>query len=113
MLSFFRRKRAEIITAVPLTNIQCINESGIHYLDNEGNPAMIRYSDAWKGWLKNKDTGTPKPKYICDRTKSEGWKLIFYTHSIIEFYSNPSEEDLWIEICSRITVTVKTNIPPE
>ena len=55
-------------------------------------------------WCKSKSIKSSKPKYICDRTKAEGWKLIFYTNPQITFYSDPSEEELWIEILNKITL---------
>ena len=109
MFSFLRRKSTvnDVIfppITIPLTNIQEVGESGILYLDNEGNSANIHYVDAYKGWCKSKNIKRSKPKYICDRTKAEGWKLIFYTNPQIIFYSDPSEEELWIEILNKITL---------
>ena len=109
MFSFLRRKSAEndeIFPPItmPLTNIQEVDEAGILYLDNKGNSANINYFDAYNGWCKSKSIKKSKPKYICDRTKAEGWKLIFYTNPQITFYSDPSEEELWIEILNKITL---------
>ena len=109
MFSFLRRKStvSDVIfppITIPLTNIQEVDEAGIFYLDNEGNSANIHYVDAYKGWCKSKSIKRSKPKYICDRTKAEGWKLIFYTNPRIAFYSDPSEEELWIEILNKITL---------
>ena len=80
MFSFLRRKStvSDVIfppITIPLTNIQEVDEAGIFYLDNEGNSANIHYVDAYKGWCKSKSIKRSKPKYICDRTKAEGWKL--------------------------------------
>ena len=107
MFSLFRRKNKENDVILPpitisLTNIQEVNEAGILYLDHKGNSANIHYFDAHKGWCKNKNITKSKLKYICDRTKVEGWKIIFYTNPQITFYSNPSEEELWIEILNKI-----------
>ena len=109
MFSFLRRKSTvnDVIfppITIPLTNIQEVDEAGILYLDNEGNSANIQYVDAYKGWCKSKSIKSSKPKYICDRTKAEGWKLIFYTNPQITFYSDPSEEELGIEILNKITL---------
>ena len=109
MFSFLKRKSAvnDVIfppIMIPLTNIQEVDEAGILYLDNEGNSANIHYVDAYKGWCKSKSIKRSKPKYICDRTKAEGWKLIFYTNPKITFYSDPSEEELWIEVLNKITL---------
>ena len=109
MFSFLRRKSTvnDVIfppITIPLTNIQEVDEAGILYLDNEGNSTNIHYYDAYKGWCKSKSIKKSKPKYICDRTKAEGWKLIFYTNPQITFYSDPSEEELWIEILNKITL---------
>jgi len=109
MFSLLRRKSTEndVIfppITIPLNNIQEVDEAGILYLDNEGNSASIHYFDAYKGWCKSKSIKKSKPKYICDRTKAEGWKLIFYTNPQITFYSDPSEEKLWIEILNKITL---------
>ena len=109
MFSFLRRKSTvnDVIfppITIPLTNIQEVDEAGILYLDHEGNSANIHYVDAYKGWCKGKSIKRSKPKYICDRTKAEGWKLIFYTNPKITFYSDPSEEKLWIEILNKITL---------
>jgi len=108
MFSFLRRKSTvnDVIfppTAIPLTNIQKVDAAGILYLDNEGNSANIHYFDAYKSWCKSKSIKKSKPKYICDRTKAEGWKLIFYTNPQITFYSDPSEEELWTNILNKIT----------
>jgi len=89
--------------ALPLTNIQEVGDAGILYIDAEGKPANINYFDAYKCWCKSKNVKKSKPKYICDRTKSDGWKLIFYTNPQITFYADPSEEELWIEILNKIT----------
>lgn len=89
---------------LPLTNIQKVDEAGIFYLDNKGNLANIDYFNAYNGWCKSKRIQKSKPKYICDRTKSEGWKLVFHTNPQITFYSDSSEEELWIEILNKITL---------
>ena len=109
MFSFLRRKSTvnDMIfppITIPLTNIQEVDEAGIRYLDNEGNSATIRYFDAYKGWCKHRSRKKAKPRYICDRTKAGGWKLIFYTNPQVTFYSNPSEEELWIELLNKITL---------
>ncbi len=109
MFSFLRRKSIEndVIfppITIPLTNIQEVDGAGIHYLDNEGNSASIHYFDAYKGWCKSKSIKKSKPKYICDRTKAERWKLIFYTNPQITFYSDPSQEEFWIEVLNKITL---------
>ena len=109
MFSFFRRKRTNYNVELspiklPLTNIQGVDEAGILYLDNEGNSADINFFDAYKGWCKSKNIKKSKPKYICDRTKSEEWKIIFYTNPQIVFYTDASEETLWIEILNKITL---------
>ena len=104
---FFKKKSTEIDAtippiSIPLTNIQEVDEAGILYLDNEGNSANIHYYDAYKGWCKSKNIKKSKPKYICDRTKSDGWKLIFYTNPRITFYADPSQEEFWIEVLNEI-----------
>lgn len=104
---FFKKKSTEIDAiippiSIPLTNIQEVDEAGILYLDNEGNSANIHYYDAYKGWCKSKSIKKSKPKYICDRTKAEGWKLIFYTNPRITFYADPSQEEFWIEVLNEI-----------
>ena len=110
MFSFLRRKSTEendVIfppITIPLTNIQEVDEAGILYLDNEGNSANINYFDAYKGWCKSKSIKKSKPKYICDQTKAEGWKLIFYTNPQITFYSDTIGEELWIEVLNKITL---------
>lgn len=110
MFSFLRRKSTEendVIfppITIPLTNIQEVDEAGILYLDNEGNSANINYFDAYKGWCKSKSIKKSKPKYICDQTKAEGWKLIFYTNPQITFYSDTIREELWIEVLNKITL---------
>lgn len=108
MFSFLKRKSVEHTVElspikIPLTNIQEVDEAGIRYLDNEGNSTNIYYFDAYKSWYKTKSIKKSKTKYICDRTKSEGWKLIFYTNPQITFYADPSKEELWIEVISKIT----------
>ena len=109
MFSIFRRKSTDNNTefpliTLPLTNIQEVDDIGILYLDNEGNSTNLHYFDAYKGWCKSKNIKKPKLKYICDRTKYEGWKLIFYTDPKIIFYADPSEEDLWMETINKITL---------
>ena len=109
MFSFLRRKSTDNDMifppiAIPLTNIQEVNEAGILYLDNEGNSANIHYSDAHKGWCKSKGIKKSKLKYICDRTKAKGWKLIFYTNPQISFYTDPSKEELWNDIINKISL---------
>ena len=109
MFSLLRRKSIvkDVILppiTIPLTNIQEVDEAGILYLDNEGNLANIYYIDAYKGWCKSKSIKRSKPKYICDRTKAEGWKIIFHTNPQVTFYSDPSEKELWIEILNKITL---------
>ena len=109
MFAFFRRKSEEHNAELPpitlsLTNIREVNEAGILYLDSEGNLTTINYSNAYKGWCKSKNIKKSKPKYICDRTKSDGWKLIFYTNPQITFYADKRNEKLWIEIINKITL---------
>ncbi len=107
MFSFFKRKSEEhneeiLPITLPLANIQKIDDTEILYHDNEGNPANIHYFDAYKGWCKSKGIKKSKPKYICDRTKSEVRRLIFYTNPQITFYAELCEEELWFETLNKI-----------
>lgn len=109
MFSFINQKSIDHTAELPpielpLTNIQEIDEAGILYLDNEGNSANIHYVDAYKGWCKSKNIKKSKPEYICDRTKYDGWKLIFYTNPQISFYTDPSKEELWNDIINKISL---------
>jgi len=89
---------------IPLMNMKEIDQEGILYIDGQGIPTIIYYSDAYKGWCKSKNVRQIKPRYICDRTKYDGWKLIFYTDPQITFRANPSQEELWIDIIRKITL---------
>ena len=107
MFAFFRKKpEAENIQLPPLEppliNIKKIDQAGILYVDNEGTSANISYYDAYKSWCKSKFIKKSKPKYICDRTKSDGWKIVFHTNPKITFYADPSQEDLWISVLNSI-----------
>ena len=107
MFAFFKRKNTVPVEEfspieIPLTNIQEVDEAGILYIDNEGTSTNISYYDACKGWCKSKITKRPKPKYICDRTKSNGWQLIFHTNPKIIFCATQSQEDLWIDTINKI-----------
>lgn len=108
MFSFLRRSaKNDVILppiTIPLSNIQEVDEVGILYLDNNGIVSNIHYFDAYKCWCESKNIKKSKPKYICDRTKTEGWKLVFYTNPQITFYSSSDEEELWIEILNKITL---------
>jgi len=82
---FFRKNSSKDSKALPpmslpLDKIQKVDEAGILFLDNEGNPYSIDYTDAYTGWNKKKCIRKSKAKYICDRTKSEEWTLTFYTN---------------------------------
>ena len=107
MVSFFRRTAKESIVnfrpmKIPLTNIQKVDEAGILYIDEDGNSTNMNYYDAYKSWCKSKCVKKSKPKYICDRTKSDGWQLIFYISPKIVFYADQNQEELWIEIINKI-----------
>ena len=107
MLAFFRKKPASEIEQqppleLPLANIQKIDQAGILYVDNEGTFTNINYYKAYKSWCKSKSVKKSKPKYICDRTKSNGWKIIFHTNPKITFHAAPSQEELWISVLNSI-----------
>ena len=107
MFSFFRKKLVSEIEQqppleLPLSNIQKIDQTGILYIDKEGTSANISYYEAYKGWCKSKSVKKSKPKYICDRTKSNGWKIIFHTNPKITFHAAPSQEELWISVLNSI-----------
>ncbi len=109
MFNFFNKSNVQPFEElspleIPLTSIKEVDQAGILYEDSEGTSANIHYFDAYKGWCRSKYIKRSRPKYICDRTKSEGWKLIFYTNPQIIFYADPSEEELWIEIINKITL---------
>lgn len=87
---------------VPMTDIQEVDESGILYLDNQGNSTNISYFDAYKGWCKNKKVKKSKPKYICDKTESNGCHLIFHTNPKINFYADQTQEKLLTDIINKI-----------
>ena len=107
MFNFFRKKNtlpSEELPPikVPLTNIQEVDEAGILYIDYEGNSTNIHYFDAYKGWCHSQNIHKARLKYICDRTKSNGWQLIFHTNPKITFNADPSQVELWIEIINKI-----------
>jgi len=106
MFAFFRKKASSEIEQPPLElsldNIQKIDQAGILYVDNEGTSANIHYFEAYKSWCKSKSVKKSKTKYICDRTKSDGWKIIFHTNPKITFYAVPSQEKLWISVLNSI-----------
>ncbi len=107
MYVFFRKKPVTKIEQqqpleIPLANIQKIDQAGILYIDNEGTSANINYFEAYKGWCKSKSIKKSKPKYICDRTKAEGWKIIFYINPHITFHADASQEELWISVLNNI-----------
>ena len=107
MFAFFRKKpEAENIQLppleLPLINIKKIDQAGLLYGDLEGVSANINYCEAYKSWCKSKSIKKSKPKYICDRTKSDGWKIVFHTNPKITFYADPSQEDLWISVLNSI-----------
>jgi len=60
--------------------------------------------EAYKGWCKSKAIKKSKPKYICDRIKSNGWKIIFHTNPKIVFYADPSQEELWINVLNSMNL---------
>ena len=86
---------------LPLKSICTIDASGILYKDCGGNCAVIAYLDAYKGWCKSKAVRRSKPKYVCDRAKSQK-KIFFYTEHKIAFFAEEGEEALWIDILNRI-----------
>jgi len=106
MFAFFRKKLVSEIEQpsleLPLSNIQKIDQAGIEYVDHEGTSANINCYEAYKGWCKSKSVKKSKPKYICDRTKSNGWKIIFHTNPKITFYSDPSQEELRMNVLNSI-----------
>ena len=107
MFSFFRKKLVSEIEQqppldLPLSNIQKIDQAGILYVDNEGTSTNINYYEAYKSWCKSKSVKKSKPKYICDRTKSNGWKITFHTNPKITFHADPSQEELWISVLNSI-----------
>ena len=109
MFSLFRKRNVvaaeeHIILELPLENIKKIDESGILYIDNEGNSNIINYSEAYKGWCKSKNIRKTKLKYIGDRMKSEGkWKLIFYTNPQIIFLADVTQVEFRIDILNKLT----------
>ena len=107
MFSFFKNT-AHVVElpaqTIPLTDIQEIDEAGILFLDVEGNSTNISYYEAYKGWCKSKNLKKSKPKYICDRIKGDVWKLVFYTNPQITFFTDPSNEELWIDILNQMTL---------
>ena len=107
MFAFFRKNPASEIEQqppleLPLTNIQEIDQAGILYVDNNETSSNINYFDAYKGWCKSKSTKKSKQKYICDRTKSDGWKIIFHTKPKITFHADPNQEELWVGVLNSI-----------
>lgn len=107
MLAFFRKKLVTDLEQqqpleIPLMNIQKIDQAGILYIDSEGTSANIGYFEAYKGWCKSKSIRKTKPKYICDRTKSDVWKIIFHTNPQITFYADASQEELWVNVLNSI-----------
>ena len=107
MFSFFRKKLVSEIEQqppleLPLSNIKKIDQAGILYVDNEGTSTNINYYEAYKSWCKSKSVKKSKPKYICDRTKSDGWKITFHTNPKITFHADPSQEELWISVLNSI-----------
>ena len=87
---------------LPLTNIQEINRAGILYIDNNGTSVNIDYLEAYKGWCKSKSVKKSKLKYICDRTKSDGWKIVFHINPKITFNADPIQEELWRFVLNNI-----------
>ncbi len=87
----------------PLSAICKIDSDGIHYIDDIGNQSIIEYRKAHKAWRRHKNTRNSKPKYICDRTRADGMKLIFHTKPPIAFYTAPEQKTLWTEIINAIS----------
>lgn len=107
MLGFFqKRTQCRTHTAdkmeIPLENIRKIDRAGILYIDPEGNSASIRYADAHKGWCKSKSVKKSNSPYICDRTKADGWKIIFYTNPQVIFVADADHGGLWNDVLNRI-----------
>ena len=85
-----------------LSSIQEMNQKEIVYMDNEGLIATINYLEAHKCWCKAKSIRKSSLKYICDQTKSDGWKIIFYTNPKIIFYADMGQKELWDSIIDGI-----------
>ncbi len=88
---------------LPLTNIKEINRKRVLYTDSEGHEAVILCKDAHKRWRRHKKIRISAAKYVCDRTRTDDWKLIFYTDPQITFYIDPVDEQRWIDILNRLT----------
>ncbi len=107
MFSLFRKmKDNSIIELVPqevaLINIKSIDKEEILYNDNNGQLMKINFKEAYKGWCKNKNSKKSRVKYVCDRTKSDGWKMIFYTKPKVTFLASAEDETLWRETINQI-----------
>ena len=108
MISFFRKKphpptKQASPLELPLTSIKEIDRAGILYIDANGSTAMIRYAKAHRCWCQHyRQSNFSKPKYICDRTKAQGWKILFYTDFPITFTADASQEELWISVLNRV-----------
>ena len=91
------------ILEYPLSSICKIDSVGIHYFDALGNQSIIEYHKAHKAWCRHKNIRNSKPKYICDRTRAAGVKLIFHTQPPIAFHTTLEQETLWTEIINTIS----------
>ena len=105
-----RRKDPELVSLkpqiLPLSAIIGIDDAGILYRDEQGTTWNISYFEAYKGWCKSKNVKRSKPKYICDRRRSDG-TFIFYTDPQVKypqiiFRADKGQEALWYEIKNRI-----------
>ena len=105
MLHFFKKQKAQGVSlppvTLPLKSVYEIDAVGVHYKDGKGGCAVIAFSDAYKGWCKSKAVRRAKPKYVCDRAKSQR-KIFFYPEQETVFLAEESEESLWIDILNRI-----------
>ena len=107
MFNIFKKKRETDSKQfppieLPLSNIKEIDEAGILYINLEGDSESINYYDAYKGWCNSHSVKKTKTKYVCDRAKSNGWKIVFHTNPKITFYADESQEDLWISVLNSI-----------
>lgn len=81
---------------IPLCDVLEINNAGIRYTNAEGQPSLIRYSDAYDAWRHHYNQKRSRIKYICNRTKLEnGWKFIFFTNPLLIFFADQAQDALW------------------
>ena len=105
MLHFFKKQKTQGVSlppvTLPLKSVYEIDAVGVHYKEGDGKCTAIAFSDAYKGWCKSKAVRRAKPKYVCDRAKSQK-RIVFYTEQETVFLADEGEEDLWVDLLNRI-----------